>query len=174
MRTLLVALIVAATALFVLGVAIERGDERSHHAEAGEVVPGAAEQPGTGEDDHAEGAGSETGPAERAEESHPLGIDVEAWPFVVAGALASLVLAIAVWLRPRLVALLTGVGLAMLAFALLDVAELFHQAEIDETGLAVLAGVIAALHLAAAAVAGHMAIQSHDSSAGASEQELLI
>jgi hypothetical protein len=46
----------------------------------------------------------------------------------------------------------------MLAFAALDIREVFHQADIDETGLAVLAAIIAALHLAAAAVAGRMAI----------------
>jgi hypothetical protein len=66
--------------------------------------------------------------------------------------------------------LLTGVALAMLAFALLDIAEVFHQAEIDEAGLVALAGVIAALHFAAAAVAAHMAMQSRGSRPASAER----
>ena len=157
MRTLLVVLIVAATALFVIGVSIERGDEQAHHAEAGEVAPEAAERTGGGQEAH-------TAEAERGEELRPLGIDVEAWPFVAAAVLTSLALAIAVWLRPRSDSLLIGVVLAMLAFAVLDIREAFHQADIDEMGLAVLASVVAVLHLAAAAVAGRMAMATRGTS----------
>jgi hypothetical protein len=42
------------------------------------------------------------------------------------------------------------------AFAALDVREVFHQADEDDGGLALLAGVVAALHLAAAALALRM------------------
>ena len=157
MRKLLVVLIVAATALFAVGVAIERGDERAHHAEVGEVAPGTAERSG-------EEQGAHTADADRAEELRPLGIDVEAWPFVVAAALASLALAIAVWLRPRSDSLVIGVGLVMLAFAVIDIREVFHQADIGETGLAVLAAVVAAMHLAAAVVAGRMAMAERGAS----------
>ncbi|HET9010848.1 MAG TPA: hypothetical protein VFN38_03490 [Gemmatimonadaceae bacterium] len=162
MRTLLVVLIVAASALFVVAVSIERGNERAHHAEAGEVAPESAEPASAEEEAHTAGA-------DRGEELRPLGIDVEAWPFVAAAALTSLALAIAAWLRPRSDSLLIGVGLVMLGFAVLDIREVFHQADIHETGLAVLAAVIAALHLAAAAVAGRMAITTraaHTSSTG--------
>ena len=152
MRTLLVVLIVAASASFVVGVSIERGDERAHAAEAGEVAPETAERAG-GEQE-----------AERGEELRPLGIDVEARPFVAAAALTSLALAIAVWLRPRSDSLLIAVGLVVLAFAVLDIREVFHQADIDETGLAVLAAVVAALHLAAAAAAGRMAMETRGAS----------
>jgi hypothetical protein len=41
----------------------------------------------------------------------------------------------------------------MVAFAALDVRELFHQIDEDDGGLALLAGAVAGLHLAAAGVA---------------------
>jgi hypothetical protein len=124
MRTLLVVLIVTATALFVVGVTLEPGGgETGHHDEGAEVA-------------HAE--------------SRPLGIDVEATPFVAVAAVASLALAAAGWLSPRRAAL---IAVAMLAFAVLDAAEVFRQAD---RGLAILAAVVAALHLAAAAVAAAM------------------
>jgi hypothetical protein len=41
----------------------------------------------------------------------------------------------------------------MVAFAALDVREVFHQIDEDDGGLALLAGVVAALHLVAAGVA---------------------
>jgi hypothetical protein len=41
----------------------------------------------------------------------------------------------------------------MVVFAVLDLREVVHQLDEDNGGLAVLAGVVAALHLAAAAVA---------------------
>lgn len=167
LRALLVALIVAATATFVVGVSIERGDEAAHHDAAGEATAPSDEhqQPGGEADEHAEGESADALPS--VEEPHaelrPLGIDVEAWPFVAAAALASLALAAGAWLRPRSTALLTLVALAMLAFAVLDVREVLHQADIDESGLAILAGAVAALHLAAAFVAAAMASRSRSS-----------
>jgi nitrate reductase gamma subunit len=82
---------------------------------------------------------------------------VEAVPFVILAALGSLALGLAAWFRPRWALLLVGVGAAMLLFAVLDVREVFHQSDESKTGLAVLAGAIAALHAAAAAVAVLMA-----------------
>ena len=160
-RALLVALVFAATAAFVVGVSLERGDEAAHH---GVVAPAEEDhaEGGEGEAQHAEGGSA--GAVTTAEESHaelrPLGIDVEAWPFVTAAALASLALAAGAWLRPRLTPLLALVVVAMLAFAALDVREVFHQADIHESALAALAGAVAALHLAAAAVAAAMASSS--------------
>jgi hypothetical protein len=90
-------------------------------------------------------------------ELKPLGINVEAVPFVVLAAVASLALALAAWLRPRIVPLLLVAAGAMLAFGLLDVREVFHQSDESRTGLAVLAGVVAALHLSAVVVGGVMA-----------------
>jgi hypothetical protein len=86
---------------------------------------------------------------------------------VAAAALASLALAAGAWLRPTLTPLLTLVVVAMLTFAALDVREVVHQADINENGLALLAGVVATLHLAAAAVAAAMASRSRAPSAAA-------
>jgi hypothetical protein len=69
---------------------------------------------------------------------------------------ASLALAAAAFARPRAVTLLALVGVAMLAFAALDVREVVHQLDEHARGLALLAGTVAALHLAAAAAAGIM------------------
>ena len=96
---LLVALLLVATAAFVVGVSVERAQ--------GETQAEAA--PKAGELGHEEGA-------ESGEEA-PL------------------------------------VGLAMVAFAALDVREVIHQLDEDNEGLALLAGVVAALHLGVAAVA---------------------
>jgi hypothetical protein len=52
---------------------------------------------------------------------------------------------------PALLAVIAGV---MLAFAVLDVREVFHQLDEDRDGLALLAALVAVLHLASAAVAG--------------------
>ena len=111
----------------------------------------------SGEGHGAEGATahSETGHEEN-QELKPLGIDIEAAPFVALAAAASLGLALAAWLRPRWLPLLLGIAAAMLLFAALDVREIFHQSDESRTGLAVLAGVVAALHLGAAVVAGLM------------------
>lgn len=46
------------------------------------------------------------------------------------------------------------VAAVMLAVAALDIREVFHQADVDDTRLAVLAATVAALHLSAAVVAG--------------------
>ena len=161
LRVLLVGLIVAATAAFVVGTAIERnssGESAHHETAAGAPAAGetGAESPG----EHAqEGATAERTPAtkEAHAELRPLGIDVEAWPFVALAAAVSLALAAAAWLRPHHAPLLGLVAAAMLVFAALDVREVLHQADIDNTGLAIPAAVIAALHLAAAGVAGAMA-----------------
>jgi hypothetical protein len=96
-------------------------------------------------------AGNET-----HDELRPLGIDIEAAPFVALAAIASLALATAAWLRPRTTELLALVAAAMVVFAAAGVHEVFHQADEARTGLAVLVACIAALHLAAAALAATM------------------
>jgi hypothetical protein len=160
LRGLLVALVVAATAAFVVGVAIERGSKSDHHetaatsAPAGEATGEGGEAGGAGEGAHnqAEAGASKTAETS-AEELRPLGIDVEAWPFVALAAVASLAFAAAAALRPQSVPLLTLLAVALLAFAVLDVREVAHQLDENKTDLAVLAGAAALLHLAAAAVA---------------------
>jgi DMSO/TMAO reductase YedYZ heme-binding membrane subunit len=45
---------------------------------------------------------------------------------------------------------------AMLAFAVLDVAEVVHQLDTSRAGLAIMAAIVAALHLGAAGTSGAM------------------
>jgi hypothetical protein len=165
---LVAGLIVVATALFVLGTAFERNasGESSHHDEATTVTSATTQEGGSGEagespaehsTEGTSGAASTASHEESHEELRPLGIDIEAWPLVALAALASLALAAAAWLRPHAPGLLALVAVAMLVFAALDIREVVHQLDADESGLAVLAGAIAVLHLAAAVLAGVMA-----------------
>lgn len=135
MSRLLVVLMVAATALFAVGVAAERarGDdhaavESGAHGESGEAGEGAS--------------GEAVG-----------GVDTESWPLVALAAAASLALAAAVWRRPRWRAALVVAAAAMAAFALFDVREVAHQIDESAAGLAVVAVAVAALHGAAAVLA---------------------
>jgi hypothetical protein len=133
-RNMLAVLIVASTVLFVVGVSIEKaeGDHtETAHAEAGE-----------------------TGHSEEDEEI--LGVELESTPFIVLAAIGSLALALAAWRRPDSEPLLAVVAVAMLAFAVFDIAEVVHLAEESEGGLIVIAVLVAALHLAAGWVAFSM------------------
>ncbi len=159
-RVLLLALIVAASATFVVGVALERSSEADHHetSSASSVHREQSES-----DEHAESAtehAAATTEPDADAELRPLGVDIEAWPFVIAAVFASLALALAGWLRPRHARWLALVAVVMLAFAALDAREVAHQIDVDKNGLAILAAVVAVLHLAAAAVAASMAARS--------------
>jgi hypothetical protein len=148
-RALLVGLIVLATIGFVVGVSIEKSNEHHEPATATSVSEaGHAESGG-------EGRHSETGVGHS--EFKPLGINLESTPLIVLAALGSVVLAAAAWLRSRWLAALALTFLAMGVFAALDIAEVVHQSDVDETGLAVLAAFVALLHFAAAFVALRMA-----------------
>jgi hypothetical protein len=144
LRAAIAGLIVLATIGFVVGTTIERNTKERP----------AAERPAEG--------GWET-EAERAAESggethgefQPFGVDIEAVPFIVLAALASLAMAAAVWARPRMLLVLAIVGVAMLLFAALDVREILHQTDESRTGLAVLAGAVAVLHGSAAAAVAY-------------------
>lgn len=138
------ALLMVGASLFAIGTAIERG--RDHHGAAGEA--GASES-GAG---HSEANESAARGGQAVERSRVLGLDVEATPFVVLGVVASLALAALAWRSPQPSVLLAVAGFALL-FALLDVAEISHHVSNDSSGLAMLAGGVAALHLSAGAVA---------------------
>jgi hypothetical protein len=148
LRATLVGLIVVATAAFAVGVTIESNSGDSHGSESAPSSE-AAESP----EQHAE-EGEVTGEAEEGdggEDETFLGIDLESTPFVILAAIASLALAVAAWYRPS-VGLFGLIALAMLAFAILDVREVFHQSDEANGGLAVLAGAVALLHLGASGV----------------------
>lgn len=169
MRGWLVSLIVLATVGFVIGTSIERGnthDESAAHKsaeQAGEHTEGTGTEPSHTDEASGESAESHpdtAGASGSNEELRPLGIDIEAVPFIVLAALASLGLATLGWTRPRWLPGLVIIALAMLLFAALDVREVFHQSDEEHTGLAILAAVVAALHFAAAALAAGMAARS--------------
>ena len=161
-RRLFLALLVVATAAFVIGVSVERSQGETHTeaaatdggssaAEAGESRASGERGHESGEEVHTEtstGAHGNEGNAETL-----LGIDYEAVPFIVLAAVFSLALAVGVWLRPGWALLLALVGLAMVGFTALDVREVVHQLDEDNSDLALLAGVVAALHLGVVALA---------------------
>ena len=170
-RALLVALLVLSTVGFVVGVSVEKSSADSHDEPAatatgsGEAGEGGEAQSGGGaesaEQHASEAAGeeahSEPGSGETAEKGGEdatlLGVDLEATPFVALAAALSLALALAVWLRAGWGLLLGVVAVGMVVFAVVDVREVFHQLDEDKDGLALLAALVAALHLAAAGVA---------------------
>lgn len=133
-RVLLATLIVAATAAFVVGTAVERSTESDHHDAASEA-PASGEAAGAAQT-HSE-AGAETAVARTRE----AGTTSSETPDEEAHA----------ELRPQLALLLALVAVTMLAFTALDVREVFHQLDVSDDGLAVAAA--ATLH-GGAAVAG--------------------
>jgi hypothetical protein len=144
-------LLAVAAGLFVIAVTSERGKD-AHHDEPAAETGAHDEATESAESPVAEHARSETG----TDTERVLGTDVES-PLAIAIALVgSLVLAGLVWRRPdrRLLAL---VAVVAATFAVLDIAEVIHQLGEERTGLAMLAGVIAALHGAAAVLAVQLA-----------------
>ena len=86
---------------------------------------------------------------------------MESTPLIVLAVLAGLGLAAAVATRlGQLRGFLLAVAVIALAWAVLDVREAVHQLDESQTGIAVLALLVAALHLAAAAVSGRLAGQA--------------
>lgn len=171
-RWLLGTLLIGAAALFALGVA---GEGDVHHdtvalADAGEH--NAATEPSgqaeanesTGHEETTESTGNpeaagapepaghdESGEASASGEEI-LGVNLESTPLVVLAVIVSIALAAATWRSDRkLVLLVTALFAAM--FAALDVAELSHQIKESAATIAVIAGVIAVMHAAAALLA---------------------
>ncbi len=150
-RWLLSVLLIVGAALFVVGVAAERNGGSDHHDEVAITSTSAnssneAAEGHTEGDESTEAIGAE---AHQGEDETVLGLSLESNTLVTAGVIVSLLLALAAWRygkRPILIA----AGIFACAFAALDIAEVRHQIERSETGIAVLAGVVTAVHLAAA------------------------
>lgn len=141
LRWLVGTLLIAAAALFAVGVATES----DVHHETGTATHAETGKAGEEASHHEPGEVAETG--ERI-----LGVNLESTPLVVAAVAISVVLAAATWRRDRrLVLLVTALFAA--GFALLDVAELSHQVRRSAVTIAVIAAVIAILHAAAALLA---------------------
>jgi hypothetical protein len=170
LRWTLVALLVASTALFAVGVIAERSSRDTHtepaaaHAsetggESGEPAGahgegGASQATASGEAGHVESGTGHT------ESERLLGVDVESTPLVVLAVLAGLALAA---LAASRIGLRHGFLLAVvvigLAWAALDIREVVHQLDESRTGVAVVAMAVAALHLTVAAISGRLATQ---------------
>jgi hypothetical protein len=172
--TLFVALLLAAAAAFVIGVAVERDQGHAESAHSQSPVPSAGEVGNHSEAGEA-GSHSEAGeqgsePTENGEASKTggtgehgsdesvLGIDPESNAAVTTAVLISVLLAVVVWRWPVLPTLLAG-AVFCLAAAAFDIREVAHQTAEGRTGVAVLAALVAALHLAAAASAAAASAQ---------------
>jgi hypothetical protein len=142
-RRAIALLLIAAAALFVLGVRAE-GDEGTHTDEP----RGEAAESTEGEEVTEAAEGAEEG--EEREET-VLGPDLESPLLVGAAVVVSILLAGLALARDR--RLLLTVTVFAGAFAVLDIAEVIHQLDEDNTGPAVLAAVIAVVHAGAALLA---------------------
>lgn len=159
-RWLVALLLVIASVLFAMGTSIERSDS---HEDEGAETSTTAEQGGEAEEGQAGEEGEEGEAVEEGEDAHSeseegeesetvLGIDVESTPMIVAAVAASILLALAtLFVRSR--AVLVLVAVFALVFAAGDLRELLHQLDESRTSIAVIAGVLIALHLATAVLA---------------------
>lgn len=160
LKLLLVCSLIASTALFAVGVAIERA--RSEAAETPGEVSHTDE--GSGGESTTEGGSGEEGSnaAETvASTEHPesdavvLGVDLESWWLVGMAVAVSLGLALAVSFRP-IRPILALAGVVALVFAAFDLAEVARQVSASKTGLVAIATAVALLHLLTAGLAGAM------------------
>lgn len=152
--TLIAVLLVASAALFGIGVALERHavkSDRHASAESGAHTETGAE--GNGETNAGKGGKTATPIGSGTPSERVLGIPVESTATVAVAVIFSLLLAVAAWRRPKAVVLLAAAIFAAAA-AVLDIAEIGHQLSENRAGIAALAGLVAALHLAVIAASG--------------------
>jgi hypothetical protein len=146
----LVALLVISTGLFAVGVIAEcSGEERGEPATAQvtEAEEGHADE-GTADETHAD------------KDEAVLGVDLESTPLIVLAVTIGLGLAALVATRVgRLPGFLALVASVALVWSALDVREFLHQLDESRTGIAIVALAVAALHFAAAAVSGWLAVR---------------
>lgn len=159
---LLVALLLVSSAvLFAIGTAIEHSQRATHHkgalssaaksgGETSSEKKATGEAAGAGEATHK--ASSETAAATETHSEKIAGGDPESWPLVGLAIAVSLLVAAGVyWRRGRW--LVAGVAFGLL-FAAADTRELVRQVQESRTTVAVIAGVLIALHVLAAVAAG--------------------
>jgi hypothetical protein len=150
LRAALVLLLVSSGLLFAIGSTIER---HQYHNEQ------PAATAGNGESGESGGESGSNGGTRHVEKSHNeagvkiLGVNTESLALTIVAVVASLLLALAVWLGrwPRLVLLcVAGFGLV---FAAGDGRELVHQLDESHAGLAAIAAILIGLHLAVTGLA---------------------
>jgi cobalamin biosynthesis Mg chelatase CobN len=163
-----VVILLIATGLFAYGVLHERSLIRNGHGETAAQLASetaatrASETPAKRAGETATNAGTvpatptgngETA-AQHAREGRVLGVDLESTPMIVLAIVAGLGLAIMAFSPLGATrAILIALALGALAWSALDVREVVHQANESRTDLAIVAGVVAGLHAAAAALA---------------------
>ena len=149
LRGLLGLTLIVSAILFVVGTSIERSKASSEAKPHSEAAAGSGTS--TEGATHTESAT----PAEAAGAHHGeklVGIDIESIPAIVLGALASVLLAALVfWRRERY--WLVAAVLFGLVFAAGDAREVSHQLNEHRSGLALVAAILNALHLAVSALA---------------------
>jgi hypothetical protein len=134
LRLVPAALFVLATVLFVVGTQSEQSSE------AKETRTQHVQETGNEGQEHAAATGTHSASSEKV-----LGLRVESTGTQVVAVLVS-VAAIAALMLARRRAGLAAVGAIAALFVVLDVAEVVHQADRSESGLAVLAAAVALLH----------------------------
>jgi hypothetical protein len=167
LRAALVLLLVGSGLLFAIGSTIER---HQRHNEQPAATAGNGESGESGGESGSEGSNG------HVEKSHGeagvkiLGVNTESLALTVVAVVASLLLALAVWLRqwPRLILLLVvGFGLV---FAAGDGRELVHQLDESNAGIAAIAALLIGLHLAVAALAAALFPSSADANRSAAAE----
>lgn len=142
MRWLLGTLLIAAAALFAIGVASEGN---AHEETVASVEAGEHSEATEAAEYNERSEASETG-------EELFGVNLESTPLVVLAVVMSVALAAATWRTDhKLILLVTALFAA--AFAVLDVAEFSHQIKESAATIAVIAAIIAVLHAAAALLA---------------------
>jgi hypothetical protein len=159
LKLLLVCTLIASTALFAIGVAIERSQHVEASVPGGEVSHTEEGTGGEGSGTSEGGAGEGSTPTEStAAVEHTdsdavfFGVNLESWWLVGIVVLVSLGLALAIWFRPVRPVLALTVVFAVV-FAAFDLAEVSHQVSGSKWGLVVIAGVVALLHLSTGGLA---------------------
>ena len=143
LRSILIGLILASGALFVVGVLLERADESTGHGAAAEA---------SGES--AEAQAAETAGEVAHSEGTVFGIGPDSPLLVIGAVLVSLALAAVVLRKAGGGAGLAAVAAVCIVFAAFDFREGAHQAEVERTGVLVIALVVGVGHLLAAGYAG--------------------
>ncbi len=167
-------LLLISTVAFLVGVALERSQAGSAAPEARPASSPASPAPAAPSTSAGVAAGEASGefsgeaggeasaavPAEPSGEAHAeaagestLGVPTESLPLVAGAVLFALIIAVGAWLRTARWLLVLGM-LYCLAAVALDLGELAHQLAEHRRLPALVAAVVAALHLAAGAVAG--------------------
>jgi hypothetical protein len=162
LRATVVLLLAGSGVLFAVGSTVERSQHHAEHHPAAAEVSG---ENGSAPEAAGESAGESTGEGRPAEKTEPagesqgeagaklLGVNTESVALTVIAVVASLGLALVVWLGrwPRLA--LVAVAAFGLVFAAGDARELVHQLDESNAGLAAIAAILIVLHLAVAALA---------------------